>query len=406
MKLFQKLLLTPALLGFIAPMSANASETNLMDVSNYSQVDVQVTQDTFKPLSNKNPLLAGGEGLNQNFSSDNDFDVDSFSATTTVSFSSNFLLGATDRDAGNQTTNFVNDYGFELTSTTDGNDALVMAFDSGTNAPQGDFDISNTQTASGSSVLKVDGLTYTRQLGDKLAFFVGGNGASGSTLYTSACAYGGQTDVLDDCGIRSTNLDEGLGTAFGASFNLFENITAAVGYEGQGSRRGLATKETTDAFGGQVAYTGDNFGVAVAFASIENHDTTTTDSNDIDSDRGVTTSSAFSAYYSPDLENFPSVSVGFESTHDDSAAANDDKTSNYFIGLQWDEFFGNGILGASFGSKAPEKENGDSEKMYEVFYSYNYADGITITPLMFVKENAAANVNDETGIFLKTSFSF
>ena len=44
--------------------------------------------------------------------------------------------------------------------------------------------------------------------------------------------------------------------------------------------------------------------------------------------------------------------------------------------------------------------------MYEVFYSYNYADGITITPLMFVKENAAANVNDETGIFLKTSFNF
>ena len=44
--------------------------------------------------------------------------------------------------------------------------------------------------------------------------------------------------------------------------------------------------------------------------------------------------------------------------------------------------------------------------MYEVFYAYNYADGITITPLMFVKENAAANTDDETGIFVKTSFSF
>ena len=403
MKLFQKLLLTPALLGFIAPMTANASETNLMDVSNYSQVDVQVTQDTFKPLSSKNPLLAGGEGLNQDFS--NDFDGDSFSSTTSASFTSNWLVGATDRLTGDATT-FVHDYGFELTSTTNGTDALVMTFDSGSNEPQTDFDIANTKNASEATVLKVDSLTYTRQLGDKVSVFVGGNGAKGSTLYQTACAYGGQTDVLEDCGIRTTNLDESLGTSFGASFDIFDGLTAAVGYEGQGAEaKGLMTKEATDAFGAQVAYTGDSFGVAVAFASIENHDTTTTDSNNIDDDRGVTTSSAFSAYYSPELENFPSVSVGFESTHDDSAAANADKKSNYFIGLQWDEL-GNGSLGASFGSKAPEPENDDSEKMYEVFYSYNYADGITITPLMFVKENAAANVNDETGVFLKTSFSF
>ncbi len=403
MKLFQKLLLTPALLGFITPMTANASETNLMDVSNYSQVDVQVTQDTFKPLSSKNPLLAGGEGLNQNFSSDNDFDVDSFSATTTATFSSNWLFGATDR-ATDDKTNFVHDYGFELTSTTDGNDAIVMTFDSGSNAPQGDFDVANTQNASAATVLKVDSLTYTRSLGDKLAFFVGGNGAAGSTLYQSACAYGGQTDVLEDCGIRTTNLDEGLGTSFGASFEIMDGLSAAIGYEGQGAEaKGLMTKEATDAFGAQVAYTGDNFGVAVAFSSIENHDAAA--GNGIDADRGVTTSSAVSAYYAPQLQNFPSISVGFESSHDDSAAASEDEKSNYFVGLQWEEF-GNGSLGASFGSKAPEPENQDPEKMYEVFYSYNYADGITITPLMFVKENAAANVNDETGIFLKTSFSF
>ena len=404
MKLFQKLLLTPAVIGFLSPITASASETNLMDVSNYSQVDVQVTQDTFKPLSSQNPLLAGGEGLNHNHS--NDYDADSFSATTTATFSSNWLFGATDR-ATNDKANFVHDYGIELTSTFNGSDALVVGFDSGSNAPQADFDVSNTQTSSGTTELKIDGMSYSRQLGDRVTVFIGGNGAPGSTLYTSACAYGGQTDVLEDCGIRTTNLDEELGASFGASFDLGYGVTAAVGYEGQGgaSEKGLMTKEATDAFGAQVAYTGDNFGVAVAFASIENHDTDTATTNDIDNDRGVTTSSAFSAYYSPELQNFPSVSIGFESTHDDSAAANADKTSNYFVGLQWDDL-GNGSLGASFGSKAPEPENDDSEKMYEVFYSYNYADGITITPLMFVKENAAANTNDETGIFLKTSFSF
>ena len=78
MKLFQKLLLTPAVIGFLSPSAANASEASFMDVSNYSQVDVEVTQDTFKPLTSANPLLAGGEGLNDNHSS-NDFDGDTFS---------------------------------------------------------------------------------------------------------------------------------------------------------------------------------------------------------------------------------------------------------------------------------------------------------------------------------------
>ena len=397
MKLFQKLLLTPAVLGFFAPIAASASEANLMDVSSYSQVDVEVTQDTFKPLSKKNPLLAGGEGLNQ--SQSNDFDVDSFSATTTADFSSNFYFGSLDKDGTSSATNFVFDYGVVLTSNISENDSLAVELEAGNATVLTDFD-----AVDNSNVLTISGISYTKQFGDKLTVFMGNGGQAGSTLYNSSCAYGGQTDVLDDCGIRVTNLDEGLGTALGASLDFGSGFTAAFGYEGQ-SNKGIATKEATDAFGGQLAYAGDNFGVALGFSSIENHDTTTPATNDIDTDRGVTTSSSVSAYYQPDLERFPSISVGMESTHDDSAAANDDKTTNYFVGLQFDEV-GQGSLGAAFGSKAPEKENGDAEKMYEVFYSYNYADGVTITPLMYVKENAASNVNDETGIFLKTSFNF
>ncbi len=82
-----------------------------------------------------------------------------------------------------------------------------------------------------------------------------------------------------------------------------------------------------------------------------------------------------------------------------------DETSHYFVGVQWDEF-GQGTLGASFGSKAATVENADAEVMYEIFYAYNYADGITITPAIYVKENAAVNTDDETGLLLKTSFSF
>ena len=43
--------------------------------------------------------------------------------------------------------------------------------------------------------------------------------------------------------------------------------------------------------------------------------------------------------------------------------------------------------------------------MYEIFYAYNYADGITVTPIFYGKENAGST-QDETGLIVKTSFSF
>ena len=92
MKLFQKLLLAPAALGLFAPVVANANESNFRDVTSYSQDQVEVSLDTFKPLSSKNPLLAGGEGATSNQSS-NDFDADSFNATTLAQFTTIVLLG-------------------------------------------------------------------------------------------------------------------------------------------------------------------------------------------------------------------------------------------------------------------------------------------------------------------------
>ena len=62
MKLFQKLLLAPAAIGVLTPMTASASEVNLKEVSSYSQSGIEISQDSFKPLTTANPLLAGGEG--------------------------------------------------------------------------------------------------------------------------------------------------------------------------------------------------------------------------------------------------------------------------------------------------------------------------------------------------------
>ena len=47
--------------------------------------------------------------------------------------------------------------------------------------------------------------------------------------------------------------------------------------------------------------------------------------------------------------------------------------------------------------------------MYEIYYSYAVNDGMTITPLIYTKEGGEVGVTgdqDETGIMVKTSFSF
>ena len=44
--------------------------------------------------------------------------------------------------------------------------------------------------------------------------------------------------------------------------------------------------------------------------------------------------------------------------------------------------------------------------MYEVYYSYALNDGMTITPLVYTVEGENAADEDETGIMVKTSFSF
>ena len=397
MKLFQKLLLVPTVIGFTSPIIANASETNYGDVTDYSQGQAEVSLESFKPLSNKNPLLAGGEGLSGGETAQTDFDTDTFSSTTTASFSANIAAGSVDTGASDNVLGWNYDWELALSTSYTGNDSLDVVLNAGVSKLMSELDMTNT---SDSGVL-VDSISYTTTLGERSTFFFGNGAAAGSSLYNVACVYGAQTDTLSDCGVASANLDEGFGTAAGASFDIGNGFAFSLGYEGQGmTSKGILSDAGSDAYGAQVSYVGDSYGVSIAWANIENHD----DDNNLTGSTGSTQSKALNAYYTPDLANFPSISIGFETSHDDAVASSSDEKSHYFVGLQWDEI-GDGSLGAAFGSKAPYAENGDAETMYEIFYAYNYADGITVTPIFYGKENAGST-QDETGLIVKTSFAF
>ena len=400
MKLFQKLLLAPAALGLFAPVVANANESNFRDVTSYSQDQVEVSLDTFKPLSSKNPLLAGGEGANHSHSG-SDFDTDSFSSTTTASFTSNFALATVDGETAVTEELGMNfDWEVALSSSFTGNDSLDVVLNAGTSNLVSELDMTNTTKAQ----VQLDTISYTNSLSDRVtAFFAMGDGTVGSALYNTACVYGANADTFSNCGVSAANIDEGLGTAAGMSFNFDNGLSFAFGYEGQGANSGevgFLSTNGADAVGAQVAYTGSSYGVSLSFANIDNHSATNVRSS------GQTQSTGINAYYSPDLVNFPSINVGFENNHDNSVSGTtNDETSHYFFGVQFDEAFGDGVLGAAIGSKEPTAENADALTMYEVFYTYNYADGITMTPFIYSKDNTGTTAS-ETGIGVKTQFSF
>ena len=150
------------------------------------------------------------------------------------------------------------------------------------------------------------------------------------------------------------------------------------------------TEESLDAYGANVAYTGESYGVSLTYGLLESSATE------------EDTYTAFNGYYTPE-GGLPSISVGYEIGDIGGAASTIDENTSFFVGLTWDEV-GPGSAGIAAGHST--REGSDEEYMYEAYYAYPVNDGMTITPLVFVKENATAGSSDTTGVMVKTSFSF
>ena len=129
MKLFKSLLVAPATLGLLAPMSATANEITIND---------------FNPVIEET-LLAGGEGLVE------DSYDGGFSETTTASFSADFAICAvdgsgittTDKDSGTQALTAVYGFQIDLTTSFTGEDSLDISIDAGNAGAAGvaEFDL-------------------------------------------------------------------------------------------------------------------------------------------------------------------------------------------------------------------------------------------------------------------------
>jgi hypothetical protein len=348
MKLFKSLLVAPATLGLLAPMSATANEVTIND---------------FNPAEELAVTNSRVDGLEARL---NNFEAGSFSETTSASFGSNFYIGAVESSATGEAVTFSYDFSMDLSTSFTGEDSLdvaVIGGNAGTTAVDGYMGGDNTSDA-----LMLDGISYTFPLGG--ATIIVGDGVGVDDMNTGACAYSAFTDLLGDCG--TSNVGGSADSGFAIGYDFGNGFTVAGGAAGGDSTSGYFTEEDASTIGLEVAYTSDTYGLSIAYTDDE-----------------ADTYYSFQGMLTP--EGFPSISVGYETDDDDADAI--------FAGLTFDEV-GAGSVSIGIASTALSS---DDYYQYELSYSYPINDGMTITPGVFIAESAG---EDETGFVVTTSFSF
>jgi hypothetical protein len=357
------LLVAPATLGLLAPMTATANELNLNDVSGYSSSEEIQNISEFNPAEELAVTNSRVDGLEARF---NNFEAGGFSETTTASFGVDFFLGAED-GATSEAVGFGYQMGIGLATSFTGEDSLSATIDIG-DGVSGALAFDDTDDA-----LVVDGLTYTFPVGG--ATVMVGDSTDISAVYTGACAYSAFTDYMGNCGTGNSNGVGGNGATAAMSYAFDSGFSLAGGVSS--SNDSILTKEGTDTFGLEAAYSGDSYGLSVAYTDAE---TTTY--------WGINGNYAF---------DFATISAGLESADPDAT----DTATGFFVGLSFADV-GAGSLDIGMGTTGNFTDADPEYYTYEASYAYPVNDGMTITPGVYVVEGET----DVTGVAVKTSFSF
>jgi len=369
MKLFKSLLVAPATLGLLAPMTATANELNLNDVSGYSSSEEIQNISEFNPAEELAVTNSRVDGLEARF---NNFEAGGFSETTTASFGVDMLVGAVD-GATSEATSFSYQMGIGLETSFTGEDSLSATIDIG-NGSGAAASADGLNFDSTGDKLMLDGLTYTFPVGG--ATVMVGDNTDISGVYSGACAYSAFTDYMGNCGTGNSVGVGGNGATAAMSYAFDSGFTLAGGISS--TPTSILTEEGTDTFGLEAAYSGDSYSVAVAYADAE---TTTY--------WGINGTYAF---------DFATLSAGVESADADGS----DTATGFMVGLSFAEV-GPGSLDVGMGTTGNFADADPEYYIYEASYAYPVNDGVTITPGIFVREQAG---DDQTGIAVKTSFSF
>ena len=412
MKLFQKLLISPAALGLLAPLSASASEVTMSDFVAAQELAVTSTR-----IEGSKPKL-------------NNFEAGSFSETTTMSGSASFQIGAVNESAITEAVTATYSYDVDLNTSFTGDDNLYVGIETG-NYSATTVDFALDSSGDGGNTLSVTSMYYQFPLGNyELA--VGPKLDSDDLMPTTTSTYSDSFFFGSQYGLAS-NYFASQGTGAGIALaKTFDNGWNTSGSVIATDTTGILTKEGIDILTLSLGYDADNYGGGIVYQKSEsictlvgNHAT------QLCNDYGITTlldegynSTTFGAYYSPGEETTLSIT---SSVIDASVSgASVDTVADFQFAV--DRKLGDGTLSASWKTfpffKVPDL-NGtlirgdDLGSFIELYYTYEVNDSLTITPgfAFAMPATDAASINagsddlafylyDRTAIGVGATFKF
>ncbi len=420
MKLFKSLLVAPATLGLLAPMSATANEINLPDVSSYSSKravnDISIKEfDAAKEIAVTNSRV---DSLEVQM---NEFEAGSFSDTTTLGGKAIFSVGGLSDTGGlGGGTSAQYTYQMDLNTSFTGDDDLYVRLKTGNanaifkNKTYNTY-LSSTNTYN--DTLKVDKIWYSFPVTDQITAWVGPkienyymHGASPSIyqpvlksfkLGGNGAAYGASTD-------------SGFGVSYNAEngFSLSSNLVS----DQNGTNSGFLSDEVDENWSTQIAYTKPNYHVSLMVAQKYDGWSDSYYSTTRGKTRGSginSTNYGLRAYWRPDDSGtaVPAISAGYDWSTIDDVADTIDETDAYFIGLNWSDVFqADDKIGFAFGQPQKREDETSDPFVWEAYYSFKMNDNVTMTPAVFAATDPLGDVGGETddvfGAVIETTFKF
>ncbi|WP_320674061.1 iron uptake porin [Prochlorococcus sp. MIT 1341] len=413
----------------------------------------EVSDDVKRLLSEFGPELAVLKGRVDGIEARvGDMAAGQFSTTTKLSGVATFVVGANgfsgdDAFASSDTSNprhanagktdggtvLSYDLQLELATSFTGEDLLntvLRAGNFGSNGfgGAGYTELSTLETGFDSGdQLKVDKLWYSFPWGDDFTVIAGPLVGAEDMLAVNPSLYGSETilDVFTYSGAPGT-YGRPLGGGAGLSWNQGD-IDVSANYvstnasnSNPASGGGLLTEAAGSSAIMQVAYSKENWGVAVAYnyASTDHQNilggSTGTSLANAVHDIGPTNSYSLSTWWSPaETGLIPTLSAGWgintvednddrENTTYDSAT-----TQSWAVGMEWEDAFMDGnIFGFAFGqpnfvteidydSSTKDDDAEDGNYAMEWWYKIQVSDNITVTPAIFYLSRPFGDQTDQ-----------
>ena len=427
------MLVATASVGLISPIAAQASDViNFEGVNDYSSKGSSVQRFDSKSFVNEvNEDLATLNQSEQDLeASQVNFEAGSFNDTTTLDGKVIFTVGALNSPVDgtgaarmSESTKATYSWQANLNSSFTGDDNLYVRLKTG-NATDWTksttFGTYLTSSKGNSDTIKIDKIWYTFPLGNH-TFWVGPkienyymHGTTPSiypavtkqfTLGGNGAAYGASTNP-------------GIGWTY-KNDNGFAISSNAVSQEGD-STGGWGTDESKTSWATQIGYTKPNYSASLMVNMKYNGWTDSYFSTPLGLARptaagaatgGNSTNIGLRAWWRPDDSGtaIPSVSVGFDTSETDNSTASNTKA--YFLGLNWeDAFTPDDRIGLAFGQPQTREDETVDPFAWEVYYTYQVNDSVSITPAVFGGSDRGGKYDDDStdyqGAVIETTFKF